>query len=247
MKNNNKVTAYDIAQMIDHSLLRPELTRQDIVKGCRLAHEYECATVCVKPCDVVVAAEELKDSNVKVTTVVGFPHGSNMTATKVFEAALAIEQGCEELDMVINIDRLKSGDYELVENDVKSVCELAAKHNVKVKVIFENFYLTDNEKKTACQICTRAGAGWVKTATGFAGGGATIEDLQLMRANTPDHIQVKAAGGVRTLDAALTVRKIGCTRFGATATVAIIEEARKREAEGSLRLPDDIMPLVKKY
>lgn len=247
MKTNNKVSAYDIAQMIDHSLLRPELTKQDVIAGCKLAHDYQCATICIKPCDVVVAVEELKDSQVKVSTVIGFPHGSNMTETKVFEAKLAIQQGCKELDMVLNIDRLKSGDYELVESDIKAVCDIAKGDEVLVKVIFENFYLTDEEKKIACQICTRAGASWVKTSTGFAGGGATTEDLQLMRDNTPDSIQVKAAGGVRTLDAALTVRKIGCTRFGATATVVILEEAKKRESQGILKLPDNIEPLTKKY
>lgn len=244
---NNNISAYDIAQMIDHSLLRPELTKQDVIKGCEVADTYQCATVCVKPCDVDIAVQQLADSNVKVSTVVGFPHGSNMTETKVFEAGIAIKQGCKELDMVLNIDKLKSGDFEFVENDIKAICDIAKENDVLVKVIFENFYLTDEEKIKACEICTRAGANWVKTSTGFANGGATIEDLQLMRANTPDSIQVKAAGGVRTLDAALTVRKIGCTRFGATATIVILEEAKKREADGTLALPQTIEPLVKKY
>ena len=247
MEQKSKVSAYDIAQMIDHSLLRPELSSKDIIEGCKVAREYECATVCVKPSDVELAMRELGNSPVKVTTVIGFPHGSNLTETKVFEAGKAIEQGCKELDMVLNIGKLKSGELGYVEADVRSVCDLAKASGIPVKVIFENFYLTDEEKKTACGICTRAGASWVKTSTGFAGGGATVEDLQLMRANTPASVQVKAAGGVRTLDAALTVRKIGCTRFGATATVAILTEAKQREQDGTLQLPETIEPLGKKY
>jgi len=246
-KNIEKVTAYDIAQMIDHSLLRPDMTRQEVAEQCSVAHEYECATVCVKPCDVEVAQEILKDSPCKVTSVIGFPHGANLTAVKVLEARLAIEQGCEEIDMVINIDRLKSGDFDLVEADVKAVCDLAHASDVKVKVIFENFYLTDEEIVQACKLCTNAGVDWVKTSSGYAGGGATVEDLTLMRAIAPAHIQVKAAGGVRTLDGALTVRKIGCTRFGATATIAIVKEAREREAAGTLMLPEVVEPLGKKY
>mgnify|MGYP000398037533 CR=1 FL=1 len=245
--DKEKVTAYSIAQMIDHSLLRPDMTRQTVAEQCKVAHDYQCATVCVKPCDVLIAKEELKDSPVKVTSVIGFPHGSNLTEVKVLEARLAIEQGCEEIDMVLNIDRLKSGDLELVEADVKAVCDAAKEKNVLVKVIFENFYLTDEEKISACKICERAGADWVKTSSGYAGGGATVKDLALMRENTSQRVQIKAAGGVRTLDDALTVRKIGATRFGATATVAIVEEARKREKEGTLVMPDTIKELGTKY
>ena len=245
--DKEKVTAFDIAQMIDHSLLRPDMTRQTVAEQCKVAHDYQCATVCVKPCDVEIAQEVLKNSPVKVTSVIGFPHGSNLTEVKVLEAKLAIKQGCEEIDMVLNIDRLKSGDLELVEADVKAVCDAAKEKNVLVKVIFENYYLTDEEKIAACKICERAGADWVKTSSGYAGGGATVEDLMLMRKNTSPHVQVKAAGGVRTLDDALTVRKIGATRFGATATVAIVEEARKREKEGALVIPDTINELGTKY
>lgn len=237
------VTARDIAKMIDHSLLRPQLTRQETEEGCRLAKEYDCATVCVKPCDVEVAYEILKGSDVKVTTVVGFPHGSNLTQVKVAEAEIAMDQGSVELDMVLNIDRLKSGDYEYVEKDIKAVCDTAKKRGVLVKVIFENYYLTDEEKIKACQMCERAGAAWVKTSSGFAAGGATIHDLKLMRQNVSPSIQVKAAGGVRTLDAALGVRAVGCTRFGATATKEIIEEARKREQNGTLKLPETVAEL----
>ncbi len=235
-----KVTAKDIAKMIDHSLLRPQLTRQEVEEGCALAREYDCATVCVKPCDVETASEILKGSDVLVTTVIGFPHGANLTEVKVMEAEIAIDQGCKELDMVLNFGRLKSGDFDYVEKDIKAVCDVARRRGVKVKVIFENHYLTDEEKVKACGMCERAGAAWVKTSTGFADGGATIHDLKLMRSRCSPAVQVKAAGGVRTLDAALAVRAVGGTRFGATATKQIIEDARQCEKEGTLRLPDEV-------
>lgn len=243
----SSVTARDIAKMIDHSLLRPQLSRQEVEDGCRLAKEYDCATVCVKPCDVEVAHKILKDSDVKVTTVIGFPHGAHLTEVKLMEAEIAMSQGCEELDMVLNIDRLKSGDYDYVQKDIQAVCDVAKRRCVLVKVILENYYLTDDEKIRACEMCERAGASWVKTSTGFAAGGATIHDLKLMRKTVSPKVQVKAAGGVRTLDAALSVRAVGCTRFGATATKEIIEEARSREKNGTLRLPDTITELEKKY
>jgi deoxyribose-phosphate aldolase len=194
----------------------------------------------VKPCDVETAYGILKGSDVIVTTVVGFPHGANLTEVKVMEAEIAIDQGCRELDMVLNIGRLRSGEYEYVEKDIKAVCDVARRRGVKVKVILENYYLTDEEKIKACKIAERAGAAWVKTSTGYAEGGATIHDLKLMREACSPSVQVKAAGGVRTLDAALAVRAVGGTRFGATATKKIVEDARKREAEGSLKLPDVI-------
>jgi deoxyribose-phosphate aldolase len=234
------VTARDIAKMIDHSLLKPQMSTKEVIEGCELAKEYDCATVCVKPCDVETAYGILKGSDVIVTTVVGFPHGANLTEVKVMEAEIAIDQGCRELDMVLNIGRLRSGEYEYVEKDIKAVCDVARRRGVKVKVILENYYLTDEEKIKACKIAERAGAAWVKTSTGYAEGGATIHDLKLMREACSPSVQVKAAGGVRTLDAALAVRAVGGTRFGATATKKIVEDARKREAEGSLKLPDVI-------
>ena len=247
LKAGTKVTAKEIAKMIDHSLLKPEMTRQEVVEGCLLAKEYDCATVCVKPCDVVLAKETLKDSGVLVTTVIGFPHGSPLTAVKLVETEIAIAQGCEELDMVLNIGRLKSGDYALVEEDIRAVCAAAHKHGVIVKVIFENAYLNDEEKKIACEICERAGADFVKTSTGYAGGGATIHDLKLMRENCSEKISIKAAGGVRTLDAALAVRAVGGVRFGATATKKIVEDARQREQEGTLQIPDAVHELISGY
>lgn len=220
----------DIAKMIDHSLLRPELMVEDIRKGCQIARKYKVATVCCAPCDVHAVKELLVGSGVKTTTVVGFPHGYNATRTKVFEAKQAIQDGAVELDMVLNIGRLLSGDYEYVKEDIQAVVEVAHPRDVPVKVIFENYYLTDEQKKVACRLCEEAGADFVKTSTGFAGGGATLEDLQLMRDNISEKVQVKAAGGVRDLGMALKVRKIGCTRFGATRTETIMEECyRKHE------------------
>lgn len=244
---SSAVTAQDIAKMIDHSLLRPQLSKQEVEEGCRLAKQYDCATVCVKPCDVELAYNILKDTDVKVTTVIGFPHGAHLTAVKVMEAQLAMSQGCTELDLVINIGRLKSGDHDYVEKDVTAVVEAAHARGVLVKVIFENAYLTEDEIVTACRICEKAGADWVKTSTGFAPTGATIKDLKLMRKTCSARVQVKAAGGVRTLDNALSVRAVGCTRFGATATKVIIEEARNRERSGTLRLPDVVKEMSDKY
>ena len=222
-------TCDDIAKMIDHSLLRPELTAEEIRKGCQIARKYKVATVCCVPCDVHTVMELLVGSGVKTTTVVGFPHGYNATATKVFEAKQAIQDGAVELDMVLNIGRLLSGDYDYVKEDIQAVVEAAHPRNVPVKVILENYYLTDEQKKVACRLCEEAGADFVKTSTGFAGGGATLEDLQLMRDNVSEKVQVKAAGGVRDLDMALKVRKIGCTRFGATRTETIMEDCYKQK------------------
>ena len=230
----------DIAKMIDHSLLNPKFTDEDIKLGCEIAKKYDVATVCVRPTDLKLAAELLKGSDVLPTTVIGFPHGSNRTDTKVFEAEKAIEDGALEIDMVLNIGKLLSGEYEYVQQDVKAVCDIAHKNNIIVKVIFENCYLSDEQKTAACKICDEAGADFVKTSTGYGTSGATVEDLKLMRANTKPETRIKAAGGVRTLNGALAVRKLGCTRFGATATIAIIEDAKQRFDKGELKeLSDD--------
>lgn len=222
-------TCGDIAKMIDHSLLKPELTEDEIIKGCEIAKKYDVATVCCSPAALSLVVKQLKGSGVKPTTVIGFPHGYNKTETKVFEAEQAIKDGAAELDMVLNISKLKSKDFDYVQKDIKAVVDVAHKNKVPVKVILENFYLTDELKKIACSICEKAGADWVKTSTGFAGGGATIDDLKLMRKATSKKVQVKAAGGVRDLDMALKVREEGCTRFGATATAAILDECYKRK------------------
>ena len=229
--SSKTITYAQLAKVIDHSLLRPELTEQEVIDGCKLAARYNTATVCVKPCHVRLAAEALRGTDVKTSTVVGFPHGSNLTATKVAEAQSAMDDGALELDMVLNIGALRSGQADFVRADIQAVCEAAHARGVKVKVIFENAYLNDEQKILACQLCEQAGADWVKTSTGFAPSGATLEDLRLMRANVSEKVQVKAAGGVRTLDAILAVIDVGCTRCGATATAAILDEFERRQGK----------------
>ncbi|TCL70807.1 deoxyribose-phosphate aldolase [Hydrogenispora ethanolica] len=228
------LTVRDIAKMIDHSLLRPDMTMEEIREGCRIAREYDVASVCVKPSEIGICVKELQGAAVLVTTVVGFPHGGAATAVKVFEAVQAIREGAVELDMVLNIGRLVSRDFAYVENDIRAVVDAAHAEGAAVKVILENAYLTDELKEKACRICERAGADFVKTSTGYAGSGATIADLQLMRRTCGSKVKVKAAGGVRTLDQALAVRAAGAVRFGATATRAILDEAALREAAGTL-------------
>ncbi len=230
MKLDSKTITYEqLAKTIDHSLLRPELTEADVIAGCQLAHHYHVASVCVKPCHVRLACEQLADSDVKVGTVVGFPHGAHTTFVKVAEARDALANGAEELDMVLNIGELRSGNYDFVRQDIQAVVK-AAGGRALVKVIFENAYLTDEQKKIACQLAEQAGADFVKTSTGFAPGGATLEDVRLMRLSVSPHIQVKAAGGVRSLDAALAMIDAGVTRMGATATAAILDEFSRRQA-----------------
>jgi len=219
--------------MIDHSLLRPELTEQDIRTGCEIAKKYKVATVCCGPSAVPLVKKLLAGTDVKTTTVVGFPHGYSTTETKVFEAEQAIKNGAVELDMVLAVGKLRSSDFDYVKQDIQAVVDVAHRHNVLVKVIFENYYLDDQQKKIACRLCEQAGADFVKTSTGFASGGATLEDLKLMRENVSEKVQVKAAGGVRDLDMALKVRQIGCSRFGATRTETIMEECYNRLGKAS--------------
>jgi len=233
----NKVTAQEIADMIDVSLLNPTFTLDMITKGCETAMTYRCISVCLRPADVKLAANILKGSDVKVTTVVGFPHGSNETETKVFETLKAVEEGCVEVDVVLNIGRLLSGDLDYVRKDLRAVVDAAHASRVLVKVIFENAYLTDEQKRLACRICAEVGADFTKTSTGYAPGGATVHDLKLMRANTPSSMRLKASGGVRTLDDALIVRAVGASRFGCTRTETIMNDAYRREAEDNLVLP----------
>jgi deoxyribose-phosphate aldolase len=224
------LTERDIAKTIDHSLLRPELDDAFVEEGCRLAAKYDVASVCVRPTDVQRAKAILDGTDVKVGTTIGFPHGNHETETKIFEARRALEDGATELDMVIKIGALKSGRDQEVEDDIRSVVEVAHAAGAIVKVIFENAYLTDDEKVRACRLTEAAGAEFVKTSTGFAPSGATHADLRLMRASTSPHIQVKAAGGVRTLDALIDVMNLGVTRIGATATETIILDFRARKA-----------------
>jgi deoxyribose-phosphate aldolase len=234
-------TYEDIAQMIDHSLLRPELDDAFVEAGCRLAVEYDVASVCVRPVDVRRAAAILAGSDVKVGTVIGFPHGSSTSATKVFEAERALEDGATELDMVVDIGALKSGRDEDVRRDIEAVVAVAHRSGAIVKVILENAYLTDDEKVRGSRLTEAAGAEFVKTSTGFAPSGATHEDLALMRRTVSPDIQVKAAGGVRTLDALIDVMNLGVTRVGATATKAIIDDFRARTS-GSAAVPATVGP-----
>jgi deoxyribose-phosphate aldolase len=224
------LTEREVAKTIDHSLLRPELDDAFVAEGCRLAAEYDVASVCVRPADVARAAALLSGSDVAVGTVIGFPHGSSTTATKVFEAQRALADGALELDMMISIGALKSGRDADVGADIEAVVEAAHAGGAIVKVILENAYLTDDEKVRGCRLAEAAGAEFVKTSTGFAPSGATHADLALMRRSVSPRVQVKAAGGVRTLDALLEVMAIGVTRIGATQTKPILDEFRRRKA-----------------
>ncbi len=228
------LTSKDIAKMLDHSMLQPQLEPSAVRRGCEVAKKYDTATVCVRPCDLPIAAEVLRGTDVKLCTVIGFPHGSHRTDVKVFEAERAMDDGAVELDMVLNIGKLIAGDLDEVETDIRAVVEAAHRRGAIVKVILENAYLTDEQKVQACQICERAGADFVKTSTGYAPTGATIEDLKLMRSAVSDKVRVKAAGGIRTLGTVLACRAAGCARCGASATEAILEEALRLEAEGRL-------------
>jgi deoxyribose-phosphate aldolase len=241
-----KYTYQELAGMIDHSLLHPTLTDRELEDGCRLAARYGVASVCLKPYFVQRAAQLLAGTTVKVGAVIGFPHGNSATESKRYETELACRDGAVEIDMVINIGKALSGDWEYVERDVKAVCDEAHQHHAKVKVIFENDYLTNGGagltseqfKRKLGEICERAGADWIKTSTGygFVKGtdgkysyqGATEEDLRLMRSSVSDRVQVKAAGGGRDLDGLIRVRELGAARCGASATAAILDEYRSR-------------------
>jgi deoxyribose-phosphate aldolase len=219
-----------VAKTIDHSLLKPELDDAFVEAGCRLAARYEVASVCVRPRDVERARDLLVGSGVAVGTVIGFPHGSVKTETKVFESRLALQNGASELDMVIDIGALISGDDRYVQRQIAEVVDVAHKQGALVKVILENAFLTDEQKVRGCHLVEAAGADFVKTSTGFAPTGATIEDLKLMRRSVSPRIGVKAAHGIRTLDALLEVLEIGVTRVGATATAAMLDEFKARKA-----------------
>lgn len=221
-------TYNDIAKMIDHSLLNPTLTVADFDKGIELALAYDAASVCILPYYLNTCARRLKGSRVKASTTIGFPHGGHTTAMKVAEAKQSLQDGGEELDMVVNISQVLSGNWAYVRDDIRAVVDVTHAAGQKVKVIFENCYLNEQQKIRLCEICGETNADWVKTSTGYGTGGATHEDLRLMRKHTPAHIQVKAAGGVRDLDALLAVRALGVTRAGATRTAAMLDECRVR-------------------
>jgi len=221
-------TYADVAKMIDHSLLRPVIPTAELEAGCRLAREYDVASVCILPYALKRCAELLAGSTVAPSTTIGFPHGGHHTRVKAYEAEQALADGGVELDMVVNISKVLSGDWGYVRDDVKAVLGPVRANGAKLKVIFENCYLDETQKIRLCQICGELSVDWVKTSTGFGSSGATDEDLILMRKHSPAHVQVKAAGGVRDLDRLLRVREIGCTRSGATATKEILEEAKRR-------------------
>lgn len=221
-------TYHDLSKMIDHSLLNPTMTVDDFESGIDLAIAYEVASVCIMPYYLKRCAEKLKGTGVKASTTIGFPHGGHTTEIKKAEAVKALEDGCEELDLVANISKVLSGDWDYVKSDIAAVVEVAHAAGQKVKVIFENCYLSDEQKIKLCEICTELKADWVKTSTGYGTGGATHEDLKLMRKHAGKDVQVKAAGGVRDFDGLMAVREIGVTRCGASRTADILGEARKQ-------------------
>jgi len=225
--------------MIDHSILHPTLTDEDLERECKIALKYHVASVCVKPYAVKHAAKLLKDTDVLVGCVIGFPAGNSSTEVKVYEAGKACDDGAVEIDMVINIGKALQGDWDYVEKEISEVTETCHNKGAIVKVIIETDYVNrKSDIVNLCKICTRVGADYVKTSTGFgfvkladgkyAYKGATIANLELMRKNSGANVKLKAAGGVRTLDGLLAVREAGCTRCGATATVAILEAAKER-------------------
>jgi deoxyribose-phosphate aldolase len=230
-----KYSYAELAGMIDHALLHPTLTDAEIINGCRLAHHYSVASVCVKPSAVSIATLALQGSSVAVGTVVGFPHGSNSTEVKRFEAAAACADGATELDMVINIGKSLAHDFAYVEDEIRAVCTEAHRFGAIVKVIFENDYLPNDDLKIRlCQISAQAGADFVKTSTGFASiplskasptsRGATPHDIILMRDHSPSNVQVKASGGIRNLATLIAFRELGATRCGTSATAEILNE-----------------------
>ena len=221
-------TLNDIAKMIDHSLLKPSSTLDELEAGCRLAVELDVASVCILPSAVKLCAEILGDSGVRTSTTIGFPHGAHTTQVKRAEAEWALADGCQELDMVVNVSQVLSGQWDYVRDDIWAVIDVAHCAGQKVKVIFENCYLSDEQKIRLCELCGELDADWVKTSTGFGTSGATLEDLKLMRKHTPDHVQVKAAGGIRDLDTLLAAREIGVTRVGASCTEQLLAECRQR-------------------
>ena len=219
-------TLRQVAKTIDHALLRPDMTRDEVREGCEIALKYDVASVCCKPADVAFCAEILKGSDVHVGTVVGFPHGNSTTATKVFETKQVVADGATEIDVVINIGWLKSAMFDEVRDEIAAV--VAAASGNQVKVILENAYLTKDEIVKACQLCEAAGADYVKTSTGFAPTGAVLEDVKLMRASVSPKVEVKSAGGVKTLDALLAFMEAGVKRSGASGTAAMLDEFKEK-------------------
>ena len=235
-----RITELEIAKMIDHSLLHPTMTDEILRRECEVAKKYNVASVCIKPYAVKMAADLLKDTGVLVGTVIGFPHGSNTTAVKVFETKEAVKEGAAEIDMVVNIGKVLSEDWDYVADEISAIHQVCKDNNAALKVIFENDFLDDDKFKIKlCEICSDQGVDFVKTSTGYGftkqpdGSynykGATDHDLRLMRKHSAQNVEVKAAGGVRTLEDTLKVRDLGVTRIGATATEAIILKLREEQ------------------
>lgn len=222
-------TKEQIAKTIDHAVLKPNFTTEDIIAGCKLGKEYGVASVCVRPTDVAVAKKELDGSNVKVSVVVGFPHGSNRSEVKALESKLAIEDGAVEIDMVMNVGQFLSGNYKFVQKDIEGVVAEAKPHNVLVKVIMETCYLSPEQVAKACKLSEAAGADYVKTSTGFGDGPATPEVIDIMMNTVGDTMGVKASGGVRTYETAIGYLDQGCKRLGVGSTKAVLEGARDNE------------------
>ena len=218
----------ELSKLIDHSLLSPTLTEVQLESGMRLAVAYDVASVCIMPYYHKRCVELLAGSTVMPSSTVGFPHGGHTTKTKVVEAEQLIEEGCQELDMVVNISRVLSGDWKYVAQDIAAIVKLTKAAKRKVKVIFENCYLNTDQKIHLCKICCDLDVEWVKTSTGYGTSGATTEDLQLMLDNVTAPVQVKAAGGIRDCDALIKVKQMGVTRVGSSKTAEMMDEARKR-------------------
>lgn len=223
-----------IAKMLDHSTLQPYLTPDDIKHGCDIALKYGTATVCARPYDMPLVVKSLRGSDVLPCTVIGFPHGAHHTSVKVFEAERALDNGCRELDMVINIGMLLAGEEKYVQDEIAKIARAAHARDALLKVIIETCYLSNDQKTLACKLSEAADADFVKTSTGYGSGGATIEDVKLMRAAVKPAMRVKASGGIRTLDTVLACRAAGAARCGVSATEAIMQEAIRREKEGVL-------------
>ena len=222
------LTSRDIAKMLDHSTLQPFLTEKDIRHGCEVAIKYGTATVCARPQDMEIVVPMLNGTGVLPCTVIGFPHGAHTMEIKAMEAARALEDGCRELDMVINIGRMLGGDYDYVEREIKALAELCHDQEAILKVIIETCYLSDEQKVKACQLSESAGADFVKTSTGFSTHGATEADVALMRDTVGADMGVKAAGGIRTYADAMKMIAAGANRLGASAGIAIMKEAESR-------------------
>jgi len=229
VKSTPTISAHDLAKMIDHTLLKPEATEQQVYKLCNEAAENGFGAVCVNPCWVKTCLRSLEGSGVKVATVIGFPLGATTTAAKRAEAAEALKSGAQELDMVLNIGQLKSGQLNAVMKDMQSLARLAHVHGALLKVILETCLLSDEEKVVACKLAMQAGANFVKTSTGFSSGGATVEDVALMRETVGPKMGVKASGGIRTYADALKLVEAGANRLGCSAGVQILKEAKAAE------------------